>query len=84
MATSNVEKKAEDLIEEGADKAKQVLGSVSQKAASARCAAEDAFNEGQDVLENAMLCAKDVIRTNPIASVAVVAFVAYLWGRIRS
>lgn len=84
MATSDAEKRAEELIDEGADKAKHVLGSMSRKAESTREAAEHALSEGQDVLENAMLCAKDVIRTNPIASVAVVAFVAYLWGRIRS
>lgn len=84
MATSDVERRAEEMIDHGADKAKEVLGSVSRKVDSTRHAAEDAFHEGQDVLENAVVCAKDVIRSNPIASVAVVAVVAYLWGRIRS
>jgi|GEM_PF-2745330 len=84
MATSDVEKKAEDLIDDGADKAKQVLGSLSRKAESTRYAAEDALYEGRDALEGAVMCAKDAIRSNPIATVAVVAVLAYLWGRIRS
>lgn len=84
MATSDVEKRAEDMIDDGADKAKRVLSSVSKKAQSSRHAAEDALNEGKDALESAMLCAKDTIRSNPIATVAVVAALAYLWGRLRS
>jgi ElaB/YqjD/DUF883 family membrane-anchored ribosome-binding protein len=84
MATSDVTKKAEDLIDEGADKAKQAIGSVSKKVDSSRHAAQEALCEGKDALENAVMCAKDVIRSNPITSVAVVAALAYLWGRIRS
>jgi len=84
MATSDAEKKAEELIDEGAAKAKQVVGRVSRKAESTRAAAEDALSDGQDALEGAVSCAKDMIRANPLASVAVVAAVAYLWGRIRS
>ena len=84
MATSDAEKRAEELIDEGAAKAKQVVGSVSRKAAATRAAAEDALSDGQDVFEDALLCTKDMIRANPLTSVAIVAAVAYLWGRIRS
>lgn len=84
MATSQPEDKAEELIDEGAAKAKAAVSAVSKRAASTKAAAEDALHEGQDALEGAVSCAKDCIRANPLASVAVVAAIAYLWGRIRS
>jgi ElaB/YqjD/DUF883 family membrane-anchored ribosome-binding protein len=84
MATPDAGKKAEELIEEGAARAKEVVNTVSQKAASTRAAAEEALHDGQDVVENALACAKDMVRANPIASLAVVAAVAYLCGKLRS
>lgn len=83
MATQ-AEKKADELIDEGADRAKQAVSEAAKKATSAKAAAEEALHEGQDALEGMLLTAKDTIRANPLASVAVVAAVAYLWGRIRS
>lgn len=46
MATSDAEKKAEELIDEGAARAKQVVGRVSRKAEATRAAAEDALSDG--------------------------------------
>lgn len=84
MTTPDAGKKAEELIDEGAAKAKEVVSTVSQKAASTRAKAEEALSDGQDIIENALVCAKDMVRANPIASLAVVAAVAYLCGRLRS
>lgn len=84
MMTPDAGKKAEELIDEGAAKAKEVVNTVSNKAASTRAAAEGALHDGQDMVENALCCAKEMVRANPIASLAIVAAVAYLCGRLRS
>lgn len=83
---SNVEK-AKDVLEEGADAVDKAAHATADKVTRAtrraKDAASDALDEGGDTLENALLCARDVIRRHPITSVAAVAAVAYLWGRIR-
>ena len=56
---------------------------ATRRTRRAKEAASDALDQGNDTLEEALLCAKDVIRQHPITSVVVVAAVAYLWGRIR-
>jgi len=85
MATTS--DKAKDVIEEVADKTDKAITSAASKASTAtrraKTAAQDAVDEGTDVLEGALICAKDMVRANPIASVALVAAVAYLCGRLR-
>lgn len=85
MATAN--EKAKDVIEEVADKTDKAISSTASRASSAtrraKSAAQDAVDEGTDVLESALICAKDMVRANPLASVAVVAALAYLCGRMK-
>ena len=85
MATAS--EKAKDVIEDVADKTDKVISSTANKASSAtrraKTAAQDAVDEGTDVLESALICAKDMVRSNPIASVVVVAALAYLCGRMK-
>ncbi|MFA7668633.1 MAG: hypothetical protein WCX93_04720 [Burkholderiaceae bacterium] len=85
MATAS--DKAKDVIEEVADKTDKAISTAASKASSAtrrtRDAAHQAVDDSTDVLEGALICAKDMVRANPIASVAVVAAIAYLWGRMR-
>ncbi|MFW7345302.1 MAG: hypothetical protein ACODTU_04405 [Pigmentiphaga sp.] len=87
MASDRNVEKAKDVLEDGAeavDKAAHATAdTVTRAAHRAKDAASDALDQGSDALEEALLCAKDVIRQHPITSVAVVAAVAYLWGRIR-
>jgi ElaB/YqjD/DUF883 family membrane-anchored ribosome-binding protein len=79
---------AKDTIDEAAGVADQAIQQVAHKASEvterARVVAKDVIDEGRDVLETALTCSKDAIRANPITSVAVVAAIAYLWGRLRS
>ena len=85
MATAS--EKAKDVIEDVADKTDQAIISTAGKASSAtrraKSAALDAVDESTDVLEGALICAKNMVRANPIASVAVVAALAYLCGRMK-
>ena len=85
MATAS--DKAKDVIEDVADKTDQAILSTADKASSAtrraKSAALDAVDESTDVLESALICAKNMVRANPIASVAVVAALAYLCGRMK-
>ncbi|MEK7943718.1 hypothetical protein WKR98_03140 [Pigmentiphaga sp. YJ18] len=86
VSDRNVEK-AKDALEDGADAVDKAAHATADKVTRAtrraKDAASDALDQGNDTLEEALLCAKDVIRQHPITSVAVVAVVAYLWGRIR-
>lgn len=85
MATAS--DKAKDVIEDVADKTDKAITSAADRASSAtrraKGAAQEAIDDGTDALEGALLCAKSMVRANPIASVAVVAAIAYLWGRMR-
>lgn len=85
MATAS--DKAKDVIDEVADKTDKAITSTASRASSAtrraKSAAQDAVDEGTDVLEGALICAKDMVRANPIASVAIVAALAYLCGRMK-
>jgi len=85
MATAS--DKAKDAVEQGADVADSAIQKAAAKATEvterARDAAKDAIDEGRDVLESALACTKDAIRANPITAVAVVAAIAYLWGRLK-
>lgn len=56
---------------------------TSRAVGKAKVIAEEAIDNGHDALEGALICAKDMVRANPIATVAVVAAVAYLLGRVR-
>lgn len=79
--------KAKDVIEDVADKTDKAITTAAGRASSAtrraKLAAQDAVDDSTDVLEGAILCAKDMVRANPIASVAVVAALAYLCGRMK-
>lgn len=85
MATAS--DKAKDIIEEGADIADKAITTTARRASRAtrraRDVAEDAVDDGRDAMEGALICAKDMVRANPIASVAMVAAIAYLWGRLK-
>jgi ElaB/YqjD/DUF883 family membrane-anchored ribosome-binding protein len=78
---------ARDAIDNGADSAEEFIDETARKASDAtqraRSMAHDAVDDGQDALEGAIRCAKGMIRTHPLASVAIVGAIAYLWGRMR-
>ncbi|MGS1118408.1 hypothetical protein [Castellaniella sp. UC4442_H9] len=78
---------AKDAIDQAAGAADRTIQTVADKASEvserARVAAKDAIDEGRDAFETALACSKNAIRANPITSVAVVAAIAYLWGRFR-
>ena len=79
--------KVKDAIEEGADKADKAIATVADKASNAthraKIAAEEAVDSGRDALDGALICGKAMVRANPLAAVATVAVIAYLWGRLR-
>ncbi len=85
MAT--VSDNAKDVIEEGANMADKAITTVANKASNAanrvKEAADDVIDNGRDALENALICTKDMVRANPIATIAIVAAIAYLWGRMK-
>ncbi|MEO6986499.1 MAG: hypothetical protein ABI155_14260 [Paralcaligenes sp.] len=78
---------AKDAVEEGADAVNNAIQNAATKASDvtnrAEVAAIDAIDEGRDALESALICSKDAIRANPITAMAVVAAIAYLWGRLK-
>ena len=88
MATERAVAKAREAIGEGADLAEKAIGSAARRATRAtrraRGLAEDGLEQGSDALEEALVCARDMVRAHPITAMAMVAAVAYLWGRIRS
>lgn len=88
MAEDRSVDKAKQAVEEGAAAADRAIKSTADKLSRAtdraRMAAEDALETGNDAVENALVCAKDIVRTHPLTSLAAVAAIAYLWGRIRS
>lgn len=85
MATAS--DKAKDAIEDVADKTDKAILTAAEKASNAtlraKSAAQDVVDDGTDVLEGALICAKDMVRANPLASVVVVGALAYLLGRMR-
>lgn len=87
MSAEKAVEKAKGLAEKGADTAEQVIETTANEARrrvrSAKGAVDDALDEGRDTMENAVACAKDMIRQHPFAAVAVVGAIAYLWGRIK-
>ncbi|HEY0296929.1 MAG TPA: hypothetical protein VGC69_16490 [Bordetella sp.] len=87
MSTEKAVEKAKDLAEKGEDIATGVIDSAASEAKrrvrSAKGAVDEALDDGRDALENAMVCAKDMIRQHPFTAVAVVGAIAYLWGKIR-
>ena len=74
-------------IDEGADVVDKAIATAASGASHAtrraKEVAETAVDNGRDALEGALTCAKDMVHANPIATVAVVAAIAYLWGRIQ-
>lgn len=80
--------KVKDVIEDGANAADDAILNVAAKASEAthktKVFIEDSIDGGRDALENALACSKDVVRANPLTAVAVVAAIAYLWGRLRN
>ncbi len=87
MDVDKVVDKTRHAVAKGADAAENVLDDVADKAGKAsrkvKAAAEDAYDEGKDVLEGALKSATQIVRTYPIASIAVVGALAYLWGKIK-
>ncbi|AEC19907.1 hypothetical protein PT7_1367 [Pusillimonas sp. T7-7] len=85
MAT--VDEKAKDSIQEGADAVDDKIMAVAEKASDvtrrARGAAIQTVDDGREAIENALACGKAVVRSNPIATVAIVATLAYLCGRMK-
>ncbi|RTZ41095.1 hypothetical protein EKL30_15515 [Candidimonas sp. SYP-B2681] len=85
MATTTDQVK--DAIDEGADAASTGIIEAADRAAEAtrraKQAAKEAVDSGRDTLEGALICAKDMVRANPVMAVATVAAIAYLWGRLK-
>ncbi len=85
MATTT--DKVKDAIDHGADAAGTGILEAADKAADAtqraKQAAKDAVDSGRDTLEGALICAKDMVRANPVVAVATIAAIAYLWGRLK-
>jgi len=85
MATAS--DKAKDVIEEVADKTDRAINTAADKASSAtrraKSVAQEAVDDSTDILEDAVVCAKSMIRANPIASVLIVGALAYLCGRMK-
>lgn len=79
--------KAKEVIEDVAEHADNAISSSASKASNAtrraKTTAQDFVDDGTDVLEGALICAKNMVRANPIASVAIVAALAYLCGRMK-
>lgn len=79
--------KANDTIEKGAEVVDTAIIGAADKASDAtkraKVLAQDAVESSRDTLETALVCAKDVVRANPIMAVAAVAAIAYLCGRIK-
>jgi len=79
--------KANEAIDKGADVADTAIIGAAEAAsnatAKAKHLAHDAMDSGRDTLEGALICAKDMVRANPLMAIATVAAVAYLWGRIN-
>lgn len=83
----SVADKAKSAIDDGADLAEEAIDKTAAKASKitskVRNTAIDSIDDGQDALENALTCTKDLVRAHPITSLAVVGAIAYLWGRLR-
>lgn len=78
--------KAKDAVAHGADSVEGAIHDVADKATEvtrkAKAAATDLIDEHRDAVAEALQSATDTIRARPITSVAVVAAVAYLWGKL--
>lgn len=79
--------KVQDALEGAVDATDNAVQKVAARtveaSARAKGVAKDAVGDGRDVFESALACGKDAIRANPITTVAVVAVIAYLWGRFQ-
>jgi len=82
-AVNDAKEAVEDVVTEATESAKSVARKVSKTGRRLMDDAEDVFSEGQDALESALICAKDVIRQHPITTVVGVAAIAYLLGKLR-
>jgi len=87
MGTEKVVDKAKELAEKGASAAEDTVdtaaSAVKRRVRAAKGTVDDTLDDGRDALEDAVLCAKEMIRQHPFTAVAVVGAIAYLWGRIR-
>lgn len=80
--------KAKDAIDTASGKAEGVIHSAADRATQATHRAKErahhAVDDSRDALEGAISCAKEMVRANPLATVAIVAALAYLCGRMKS
>ena len=78
--------KAKDAVTAGADSVESAINDAANKATQvtrkAKDAATELIDEHRDAVADALQSATETIRARPITSVAVVAAVAYLWGRL--
>lgn len=94
MEPNETADKAKAAVAKGADKTEQAIDRTAASASEATRRAEaaatkaidegrDAYESGRDSVENALACASRAIQERPLTSMALVALVAYFWGRIR-
>src|SRR5690606_10288379 len=94
MENNETADKAKAAVAKGADKAEQVIEKTAANAGEATRRVEAAatrvidesqevYMNGRDSVENALACASRAIQERPLTSMALVALVAYFWGRMR-
>ena len=80
--------KAKNAIDNASGKAEDAIGTAAERATQAtyraKEAAHHAVDDSRDALDGAIACTKNMIRANPIASVAIVAALAWLCGRMKA
>jgi ElaB/YqjD/DUF883 family membrane-anchored ribosome-binding protein len=78
--------KAKDAVSAGADSVEGAINNAASKATEvtrkAKETASELIDEHRDAVAEALQSATETIRARPITSVAVVAAVAYLWGKL--
>ncbi len=93
-ASDKVASEAKQAISSGADKLEKAVDTAAETTKStarkARQHVEDfvqeydgMYEDSKDILEEAIVCTKNVVRANPVTSLAVVGFLGYLLGRLR-
>lgn len=92
--SDKVAARAKEGIASGAEKLEQVVDATAEASKNAahrvRHSVEsfvqeydDLYTESKDVVEEALICTKNVVRARPLTSLAVVGALAYLLGRLR-
>ncbi|MCX5592449.1 hypothetical protein [Alcaligenes endophyticus] len=92
--SDKVAARAKEGIASGAEKLEQAVDVAAQTskntARRVRASVEDfvqeydgLYAEGKDVVEEALICTKNMVRARPLTSLAMVGLLGYLLGRLR-